>query len=128
MDTTARTQCFVSITEDQLGSDPEPYYDPATGARMQRPRYNPANVYAPRPRYTRSTRLPLSAAMATFRRVWDEQVHGGLEYPAFVAHQLAASDSTTVWGTDATGAEIAHARLVAGKLARVLSDGVLVAL
>lgn len=121
----APTSCFVSVTEDQLGFDPEPYYDPATGDRMERARYNPVNVYSPRPQFTRVTILPLSSAMAAFRRIWAEQVTSGLEYPAIVAHQLAGDARSETWGAAATGTEIAHARKVAGKLAGVLSDGTL---
>lgn len=119
---------FLSITEDQLGFDPLPYYDPATGARMQHARYNPVNVYDPRDSFTRPTVLPLSAAMAAFRHIWDEQVHGGLEHAELVAQELATTTRREVWGQDATDAQIAHARRVAGKFARVLSEGALVSL
>jgi hypothetical protein len=122
------TTPYLSITEDQLGHDPAPYYDPATGERMDRARYSPVNVYAPRPEYTRRTQLPLSAAMATFRLVWSDQVHGGLDHPELVAHQLAATSDPAVWGEDATAEQIEHARAVAGKFARALSGGALMSL
>lgn len=126
--TCTRPHSFLSITIDDLGHDPLPYVDPATGERMARPRYNPVNVYSPRPEHTRTTTLPLSTAMATFRRIWREQVSSGAEYPAMVAHDLAAMTAADAWGEGAKPAEIEHARKVAGKLARCLSDGVLVSL
>jgi len=128
MDTTARTPIFTAAPLDSLGVDPLPYVDPVSGQRMAHACYSPLNVYAPRPERTRTTVLPVSCAMIVVREVWRELVASGLDYPELVAHHLAATDSRAVWGSEVTDEEIAHARRVMGKLARVLSGGALVSL